>query len=124
MGDERVVVSVTPNGYADAVCGDLFVTPFEMEMLFSDFLSVLRSQRQPQGPAHCPAHTPEGVYYIQQQNSNFTLSQYSSLKGDTEDSIPWVAEAFSKYNQYHNTAYSMRVKSIIVCSLTNSLKPV
>ena len=86
MGDQRVVVSITPNGYADAIFGELFATPFEMEMLFSEFLAVLNDQR--------PNHLPNGVYYIQQQNSNFTSNQFSSLRKDTEGDIPWATKAF------------------------------
>lgn len=92
MGDQRVVVSITPNGYADAIHGDLFVTPFEQELLFSDFLAILNNQ--------IPDHCPEGVYYIQQQNSNFTLDQFSTLRNDAEGDISWATEAFGKPSRW------------------------
>ncbi len=87
MGDQQVAVSVTPSGYADALCDDLFVTPYETEIPFSDFLSILNGQT--------PSHCPEGVYYIQQQNSNFTSSQFKSLREDIEADIPWATKALS-----------------------------
>ena len=87
MGDQRITVSVTPNGYADAINGGLFMTPFEMEMMFADFLATLDGRRL--------SHHPNGVYYIQQQNSNFTLDRFTSLRKDTENDISWATEAFS-----------------------------
>ncbi len=78
---------MTPNGYADAINGDWFVTPYEMEIMFADFLAVLDGQR--------PSHHPNGVYYIQQQNSNFTTDQFIPLRKDIENDLSWATEAFS-----------------------------
>ena len=84
-----VTVSVTPNGYADAICGDRFVTPMELEMNFTDFLAILDGSRLHQ--------FPKGVYYIQQQNSNFMLDAYSPLRSDTLLDIHWATEAFGMH---------------------------
>ena len=84
-----VSVAVTPNGYADAVVGEeWFVTPLEMQMKFSEFVDLLEKG----------GHTrfPKGVYYIQKQNSNFTMAQYEPLVHDAETHIPWATEAFGR----------------------------
>ncbi len=47
---------VTPNGYGDAISGDLFVKPDERTMNFEDFVHEL------QNPA-----SALGVYYISHQ---------------------------------------------------------
>lgn len=49
MPDKIVSVSVTPNGYADAVAGsgdvEYFVQPHEAEMTMADFLDCLDNPR-------------------------------------------------------------------------------
>ena len=79
---------MTPDGYADAVVENIFVTPLELQMTFSDFLLTFDGQ--------IPSNFPEGVYYIQKQNSNFTSEEYSIIQNDTEDHIPWATEAFGR----------------------------
>ena len=77
---------MTPDGHADAIVENIFVTPLELQMKFSDFLLTFNGQ--------IPSSFPEGVYYIQKQNSNFTSEEYSIIQSDTEDHIPWATEAF------------------------------
>ena len=81
MGDTTVSVTVTPNGFADAVVsGEWFVTPLELQMKFSEFVDLLEKGGS--------ASFPIGVYYIQKQNSNFTTAQYEPLVSDAETHIP------------------------------------
>ncbi|XP_011662092.2 bifunctional peptidase and (3S)-lysyl hydroxylase JMJD7 [Strongylocentrotus purpuratus] len=77
-----LTVAVTPNGYADAVCGDHFVLPEEREMTFSSFLDIMEGNSE-----------QKGVYYVQKQNSNLTLD-LKELVEDIREDIPWASEAF------------------------------
>jgi jumonji domain-containing protein 7 len=79
-----VTVSVTPNGYADAVTDGRFVMPEERAMKFGEFLDVLGNPG---------AH--DGVYYVQKQNSNFT-SEFRFLHEDAGTEVSWASEAFGK----------------------------
>ena len=78
-----MTVSVTPNGYADAITDGMFVMPHEDLMTLSDFLDVLES----------PESRP-GVHYVQKQNSNLT-DEFSALLDDVEE-MTWAREAFNK----------------------------
>ena len=90
MGDTTVSVAVTPNGFADAVVGgEWFVTPLELQVKFSEFVDLLEKGGN--------ARFPNGVYYIQKQNSNFTTAQYEPLVSDAERHIPWATDAFGGY---------------------------
>lgn len=84
IGDKRVDVAVTPNGYADAVREDLdrFVMPHEEQMTISTLLSILDGEI---------CHP--GVCYLQKQDSNFT-SDYPELWADAETDLPWATAAF------------------------------
>lgn len=89
LGDEKIIVAVTPNGYADAIAKEddteeeLFVMPEERLLTMSDFLDTLES-------------TKEGsVFYIQQQNSNF-INSFRKLWPDAETEMAWTSEAFGK----------------------------
>lgn len=51
------LISITPNGLADAVINDQFVLPYDTMMDFSEFLKCLKDSNSP-------------VYYLQSQNDN------------------------------------------------------
>ena len=90
MRHATVSVAVTPNGYADAVVeGKWFVTPLEIQMGFSEFVNLLENGGN--------TDFPNGVYYIQKQNSNFTMVPYEPLVHDAETHIPWATDAFGGY---------------------------
>ncbi|XP_039255834.2 bifunctional peptidase and (3S)-lysyl hydroxylase Jmjd7-like [Styela clava] len=82
MSEKMVTVAVTPNGYADAVNGDRFVMPEEMEMKFCDFLDSIEE-----------GEDESDVFYIQKQNSNMT-SDFPEIIGDIESHINWATDAF------------------------------
>ncbi|KAL6264120.1 hypothetical protein P5V15_004198 [Pogonomyrmex californicus] len=90
LGDEKVSVAVTPNGYADAIAKDeetkkeFFVMPEERLLMMSEFLNTLENTKE------------NSVYYIQKQNSNFILTSFRKLWSDAEIEIPWASEAFGK----------------------------
>ena len=84
MGEKEVTVSVTPNGYADAIDGDLnlFVMPHEQKMKVNELLDVLENP------------TEGKVYYYQMQNSNLTDSEeWADLLQDVNE-LTWATEAF------------------------------
>ena len=79
-----VSVTVTPNGYADAPQGSLFVMPEERTMCMGDFVDILENPE-----------SANGVFYIQKQNSNLT-QEFKDIMGDIEADIDWATEAFGK----------------------------
>ncbi|GFS09331.1 JmjC domain-containing protein 7 [Elysia marginata] len=85
LGDTPVTVSVTPNGYADAVYEGRFVMPEERTMPMSQFLDILFTPVQ--------ERKDYGVFYIQKQNSNLT-DEFSALMEDVDSHIPWGSTAF------------------------------
>jgi len=84
IGDLPVTVTVTPNGYADAPQGDLFVMPEERTMKMTDFLNIIDNPE-----------SANGVFYIQKQNSNLT-EEFEEILCDVETDIIWATEAFGK----------------------------
>ena len=76
-----MTVTVTPNGYADAVSKGYFVLPLEKEMLMEDFLSELDRP------------TEKRVYYIKKQNSNLT-EEFPELVSDCVAELTWASEVF------------------------------
>ncbi|XP_075396020.1 cytosolic phospholipase A2 beta-like [Tenrec ecaudatus] len=74
VGATEVSVAVTPDGYADSVCGDHFVMPAEC---------LLPLARHP------------GVLYVQKQCSNL-LTELPQLLPDLEPHVPWASEALGK----------------------------
>jgi len=84
LGDMPVSVTVTPNGYADAPQGSLFVMPEERTMCMGDFVDILDNPE-----------SANGVFYIQKQNSNLT-QEFKDIMGDIEADIDWATEAFGK----------------------------
>lgn len=83
IGDVKVTVTVTPNGYADAVTDGKFVMPEERQMTMSAFLDTLDSPDE------------HKVFYIQKQNSNLT-EEFSSIIEDVDTHIALGTEAFGK----------------------------
>jgi len=87
LGDEKVSVAVTPNGYADAIVKqddkEFFVMPDERLLTISTFLDTLENTKE------------DSVFYIQQQNSNF-IHNFRKLWPDAETEISWASEAFGK----------------------------
>ncbi|XP_040054587.1 bifunctional peptidase and (3S)-lysyl hydroxylase JMJD7 isoform X2 [Gasterosteus aculeatus] len=83
VGSKVITVAVTPDGYADAVNGDRFVTPEERRMSFSSVLDVI------EGKEHV------GVFYVQKQSSNL-LDELPELTDDLESHVPWMSDALGK----------------------------
>jgi len=84
IGSLPVSVTVTPNGYADAPQGGLFVMPEERTMEMGDFVDIMEEPE-----------SANGVFYIQKQNSNLT-QEFKDIMGDIEGDIDWATEAFGK----------------------------
>nr|XP_022913565.1 jmjC domain-containing protein 7-like [Onthophagus taurus] len=87
IGENNVTVALTPNGYADGLfikdLETLFVTPEEIKMDMSQFLTLLNN----------PINNV--ICYIQEQNSNLT-STFKSLLSDVDEEISWASKAFGK----------------------------
>lgn len=77
-------VAVTPNGYADAMLGDMFMMPEERRMTMSKFIDIIKNPQK-----------ANGVFYIQKQNSNLT-EEFGDIVMDVEEDIPWATLAFGK----------------------------
>ena len=84
IGSLPVSVTVTPNGYADAPQGGLFVMPEERTMQMGDFVDIMEEPE-----------SANGVFYIQKQNSNLT-QEFKDIIGDIEADIDWATESFGK----------------------------
>ncbi|XP_068961912.1 bifunctional peptidase and (3S)-lysyl hydroxylase JMJD7 isoform X2 [Petaurus breviceps papuanus] len=84
VGSTEVSVAVTPDGYADAVCGNRFVMPAERRLPLSAVIDVL------EGKAYHP-----GVLYVQKQCSNLS-HELPQLLLDAESHVPWASEALGK----------------------------
>ncbi|KAI9550566.1 hypothetical protein GHT06_016442 [Daphnia sinensis] len=80
-GTKDVTVTVTPNGYADAVTDGHFVLPLEKVMPMNQFLCSLENPVE------------NRVHYIQKQNSNLT-EEFPELIADSADEIEWVSTLF------------------------------
>ena len=83
LDGNRVSVSFTPDGYADAIRDNVFVQPLEEDMDMGQFLDILEA---PPDPGSVP--------YIQKQNSNLS-EQFNALMDDV-GRLPWAEEAFGK----------------------------
>lgn len=88
LGDKKVSVAVTPNGYADAIAKkddetEFFVMPEERLLTMSAFLDTLENTKK------------DSIFYIQKQNSNFIYS-FRELWLDAEIEVSWANEAFGK----------------------------
>ena len=74
-------MTVTPNGYADAVTNGYFVLPEEKVMPMEQFLQSLEKP------------ISNRVHYIQKQNSNLT-EEFPELIADSAEEIQWASELF------------------------------
>lgn len=114
MGSKAISVAVTPNGYADAVCGERFMMPEERRMTFSSVLDII------EGKVRCNTNTAavfvqvalsgvltsvcccccllfqtqsrSAVFYVQKQCSNL-LEELPELTDDVEPHISWMSTA-------------------------------
>ena len=84
IGEKKVTVATTPNGYADATVGDRFVLPHETQMTFEEFLCKLQHSK-----------TGDEIVYVQNQNSSF-LEEFAELLPDASEDIGWASEALGK----------------------------
>jgi len=81
IGDKLITVAVTPNGLADSVVDNkYFVMPEEKLMKFSEFLDKMENP------------SPNVVYYISKQNSNFQ-DEFGELFTDITN-LDFATEAF------------------------------
>lgn len=78
---KNITMTLTPNGYADAVTDGQFVLPKERTVHMGDFLNLLEDPVKGQVP------------YIQKQNSNLT-EEFPELVVDSGAEVPWASEAF------------------------------
>lgn len=78
---KQLTVTVTPNGYADAVSNGYFVLPEERQMSMEQFLCSLENPIE------------NRVYYIQKQNSNLT-EEFPELIEDSGTDIEWASGLF------------------------------
>ena len=130
--DGATLISITPNGLADAVHNDRFVLPFEIMMEFKDFLNCLNES----------LHASGSVYYLQSQNDNLrtdkTLRPFleripkeiefvSSCLGRSPDAINlWIGNHQSKtclhrdqYENIYHVVFGTKVFTLYVVLLTN-----
>ncbi|XP_077395552.1 bifunctional peptidase and (3S)-lysyl hydroxylase JMJD7 isoform X2 [Festucalex cinctus] len=84
VGSKVISVSVTPNGYADAVNGDRFVMPEERRMSFASVLDVIQGKVK-----------QRGVLYVQKQCSNL-LEELPELTADVDAHVGWMSAALGK----------------------------
>lgn len=91
MKEKCISISITPNGYADAIVSsekndkiiEYFVTPEEKLMTMNQFLDCLEF----------PSDDFTGICYLQKQNSNLT-EDFPELLSDIEEEIEWASECF------------------------------
>lgn len=76
-----MTVTITPNGYADAVADGHFVLPDEKQCMMAEFLDKLSNP------------PPDRVHYIQKQNSNLT-EEFPELIADSAKEMTWATKAF------------------------------
>lgn len=107
MGFKVISVSVTPNGYADAVNGDRFVMPEERQMTFSSLLDIIEGKVK-----------SSGVFYVQKQCSNLT-EELPELTGDVQTHISWMSEALGKSTHF---AFSIYLDVHLIGEWLNNVK--
>ena len=74
-------MTLTPNGYADAITNGHFVLPEEKIVPMEEFLNLLENPVEHRVP------------YIQKQNSNLT-DEFPELLEDSGTEIKWASEVF------------------------------
>ncbi len=78
---KKVTMTLTPNGYADAITNGHFVLPEEKIVPMEEFLNLLENPVEHRVP------------YIQKQNSNLT-DEFPELLEDSGAEIKWASEVF------------------------------
>ncbi|KAI8067170.1 putative pla2g4b [Gongronella butleri] len=107
LAGNKVTVSVTPNGYADAVTHDpitekdYFVMPLQEQMTFDAFLPLLH------GTGSVSAHTDQPAYYISLQNGSLN-QEFTSIADDVPKDIAWCTEALGHAPDAVNFWYGNR----------------
>ncbi|XP_061699270.1 bifunctional peptidase and (3S)-lysyl hydroxylase JMJD7 isoform X2 [Syngnathoides biaculeatus] len=90
VGSKVISVAVTPDGYADAVRHDRFVTPEERRMTFSSVLDIIQGKvKKPGGGGG------GGVFYVQKQCSNLP-DELPELAADVDAHVDWMSSALGK----------------------------
>ncbi|KAI9326025.1 cupin-like domain-containing protein [Obelidium mucronatum] len=85
MVDSNVTVSVTPNGFADAVIDGTFCLPHEVSMSMGEFFKALDLE---------DATAPHAVHYIQSQNNNMREGgDFTQLFAQVPPDIDFATEA-------------------------------
>jgi jumonji domain-containing protein 7 len=96
MGDRRVNVAITPNGYADAPTLDqegniVFAKPMEESQQFSDFMAHLTNR----DTEASETSRRDEIRYAQTQNDNLRDEYYDLFK-DTQRDIPFARIALAR----------------------------
>ncbi|KAJ0063281.1 hypothetical protein NL108_015618, partial [Boleophthalmus pectinirostris] len=87
VGQRQISVSVTPNGFADAVNGERFMMPEERRMSLNHVLDIIEGKVDKPGGS--------GVFYVQKQCSNL-LEELPELTSDLEPHVAWMSTALGK----------------------------
>ncbi|XP_061553364.1 bifunctional peptidase and (3S)-lysyl hydroxylase JMJD7 isoform X2 [Phycodurus eques] len=93
VGSKVISVAVTPDGYADAVKDDRFVTPEERRMSFSSVLDIIQGKVKKRGGG--------GVFYVQKQCSNLP-DELPELTADVDAHVDWMSTALVHKDPYEN----------------------
>jgi peptidyl-lysine (3S)-dioxygenase / protease len=92
LADKLIGISLTPDGYADAITWDpkkrkeCFALPLEQKMRFGEFLELLLSEER---------QNSQGIPYIQSQNNNLNM-EYCGLLKDIEPHLSFATEALDR----------------------------
>ncbi|XP_061650390.1 bifunctional peptidase and (3S)-lysyl hydroxylase JMJD7 isoform X2 [Phyllopteryx taeniolatus] len=99
VGSKVISVAVTPDGYADAVKDDRFVTPEERRMSFSSVLDIIQGKVKmtlvAQPSLHAKKRGGGGVFYVQKQCSNLP-DELPELTADVDAHVDWMSTALGK----------------------------
>ncbi|KAI9190786.1 jmjC domain-containing protein 7 [Polychytrium aggregatum] len=90
---QKITVSVTPNGLADCVINDKFCLPYEEQMTFPELLDRFPESQAPDSDENYDHNEP--VHYVQSQNNNFS-TEFSVLLDDVPKDIAFASEALGK----------------------------
>ena len=93
LADRSIGISLTPDGYADAITWDpkrrkeYFTLPLERKMKFSEFRELLLSEEH---------QNSQGIPYIQSQNDNLNMDYHGLLK-DIDPHLSFATEALDRF---------------------------
>ncbi|KAJ3319850.1 JmjC domain-containing protein 7 [Blyttiomyces sp. JEL0837] len=102
MNGQKVTVSITPNGLADAVVDGKFCLPYEEEMEFGEFLDIMERERVKAddqdlvtsgSSAWVNGDKADPVFYCQSQNNNMRQGDFQVLFRDVPLNIDFATEA-------------------------------